>query len=300
MGRARFNKNFPHRGGPVASVSALSALPLAAKTQISDYSGNWNFGTTITHAGTGTVQVTDVADPNGSGVQVIQARVKNAYSSLSGGKRAEFQLYGPTDLNYVQLVPGHDYWFAGALMRKVGETFSSAATSNDDHLVFQTHSPVSGADTQPDIALHLQQTGGGLPASQWYFSVSYNTKAQSTWVSQGGSNPDTEATTKIYNESAPTPGQWMRFIIHYRPGYLSSHNPLVDLWVSKNGEAFRNVKTWTGFNTYNQTNPSYPRMGIYKWSTFFDDPITYYETRLYQQEGANLYNEAVAAFGALV
>jgi hypothetical protein len=294
MGRARFNKNFPHRGGPAASVSALSALPLPAKTQVSGYSGNWNFGTTITDSGTGTTQVTDLADPNGSGVQVIQTRVKAAYPDLAGtgSKRAEFAVYGPSDLNYFQLVPGHDYWLAGAVMRKTGETFANA-TSNDDHLVFQTHTPASG-DTQPDISLHLLHTGSGL-TNAWYFNVAYQTAV----VVNGSAT--TEASTKIYNENAPPAGQWMKFIVHYRPGYQSSHNPLVDLWVSINHETYRNVKTWTGFNTYNYTQASYPRFGIYKWSSFTggDDPITYYQTKLYGQEGTNLYNEAVQALAAL-
>jgi hypothetical protein len=288
MGRSRFNKNFPHRGGPVNTVTALTALPLPAKTQVSGYTGNWNFGTTITDSGTSTVQVQDVADPNGSGVQVVLTRVKNAYVTMQGGKRAEFAVYGPSDLDYYPLTPGHDYWLAFAVMRKSGETFSSAATANDDHLVFQTHCSESGADTQPDIALDMAHTASGY-IDKWRFKVSYRT----------ASSGNVTTATTIYNEAAPVADQWMKIIVHYRPGYLSSHNPLVDLWVSKNHEAYRNVVTWTGFNTYNYVQASYPRIGIYKWSTFYDDPITYYQTKLYCQEGANLYNEAVAALSAL-
>jgi hypothetical protein len=297
MGRSRFNKNFPHRGGPVNTVSSLTALTLPASTQVSGHTPGsttlWDFGTTFTDSGTGTTQVTDVADPNGSGVQVVQTRVKAAYPDLSGtnAKRAEFAVYGPGDATSVPLTPAHDYWIAFAVMRKSGETFTSAATANDDHLIFQTHTP-AGGDAQPDISVNMAHTANGH-IDNWRIKVSYQTAV----VVNGSAAP--EASTEIYAEAAPAAGQWMKVIIHYRPGYTSAHNPLVDVWVSKNHEAYRNVRTWTGFNTYNYTQASYPRIGIYKWTTFYNDPITYYQTKLFCQEGANLYNEAVAALAAL-
>jgi hypothetical protein len=165
-------------------------------------------------------------------------------------------------------------------------------TTDDAMLVFQTHTPAPGA-TQPDIALFFRGQ-----SKQMFWRVSYNTYPSNTWKYVGGTNPDYQATTTVATEAMPAAGVWTRFIVHYRPGFTSSHNPLVEIWRATPGTDYTKIVNHTGFNTYNSlSGPSYPRIGLYKWSSsaWNTNSLGFYLTPLHFGQGASLYDSAKAA-----
>jgi len=159
-------------------------------------------------------------------------------------------------------------------------------------LVFQTHTPAPGK-TNPDIALVMQ---GNRNEMNW--NVAYNTYPSDSWQSAGGPNADTESLTKVSVQSMPPPGTWTRFIIHYRPGYKTSHKPLLEVWQAGASGSYFKLFTYTGFNTYNSLyGSSYARIGPYRWSgsDWTTKSIAIYETPLFFGRGLNLFDAAVSA-----
>ena len=153
-------------------------------------------------------------------------------------------------------------------------------------------SPASGATT-PDISLNLKGS-----TKQLFWTVAYNTKPSNTWKYVGGSNPDTEKESDLYTGALFPAGQWYRAIVHYRPGYLASHLPKLEVWTLLDGGAWTQVVNSTGFNTYNSLDgPSYPRIGPYKWSdSAWGTPAqSFLFSPLYFGEGANLIDAAKAS-----
>lgn len=276
-------------GGSVApAAGALAAAPTPASTAVSGYSGQWN-GTTISTSG---AYMGRVADPNGSGRTVNLHRVTQGGASIWGGVRSE-QLWNNHDST--DLVPGKDIWMSFAVQRKADETFP-ASSSYDTHLVFQTHTPQSG-DTQPDIALFATGNGGGTMRWRVAYNTSGNVDGQG-WMS-------TEGNPWVSDADPIAPGQWHRYVVHYRPGYASSHNPLLRVWRAKPGGAYEQIVNHTGYNTYNTSRtgvgPSYPRIGLYKWtsSTWTSNSVAWYLTPLYFGTGADLLEAGKAALSGL-
>ena len=257
---------------------------------VSGYSGNWSGTSTITDS-SGNTLLAPVADPNGSGRTVNLSRILKSGAAIWGGVRSE-QVWN----NGTQLIPGHDYWMAFALMIKPGEAIPTVGGSDDDMLVFQTHTPAQGA-TNPDISLCLQ---GQTKSMRW--RSAYNSQPSNTWAYVGGSNPDTEAETTRYSEALPAAGVWTRFIIHYRPGYTSSQNPRFRVWRANAGADYVQLFDSTALNTYNSlSGPSYPRIGPYKWSssTWNSSSQAFYQTPLYFGEGSDLLSAAKASLAGL-
>ena len=187
--------------------------------------------------------------------------------------------------------PGVDTWLAFAVMRKPGETFPTSWSGST--LVAQAHSAESGA-TGPVYAMYL--TGQAYTPNSIFWRASYNSNAPSTWKSHGGSNPDRYDTPILHTEPIMPAGVWYRYILHYRAGYLTSHNPIFEVWRAKPGGSYEKLFTYTGLNAYNGRN-GYPRLGPYKWDTNWagQSSVAYYETPLYYGRGANLFNNAAAA-----
>ena len=100
----------------------------------------------------------------------------------------------------------------------------------------------------------------------------------------------------IHREPLPPEGEWYRYILHYRAGYLASQNPLIEVWRAKPGGQFQLLVTHTGPNTYNG-GAAYPRIGPYKWDADWhgQNSLAFYETPLFYGRGANLFQEAAAS-----
>jgi hypothetical protein len=262
---------------------------MPATLVVSGASGSWS-GTTTIKDSSGNTLLAPVADPNGSGRTVNLTRILRGGSSIVDGVRSE-QAWTNT-----QLVPGRDYWMAFAVMIKPGEEIPTVGGSDDEMLVFQTHTPAQGA-TNPDISLCFQ---GQTKSLRW--RSAYNTKPSNTWSYNGGSNPDTEAETTRYSEALPAPGVWTRFVIHYRPGYTTAQNPRLRVWRATAGGSYAQLFDSTAFNTYNSlAGPSYPRIGPYKWSdsTWNSSSQAFYMSPLYFGEGSDLLESAKASLNGL-
>lgn len=277
-----------------AAAQALDPADYPANNIVSGFSGTYDGVTalndgTLIHLGPATV----------GGVACDIRRIKQSFPLIAGGRRSENSW---PDIEKYKLYPGRDFWMALAFQIKSDEALP-ADTLDDSMLCFQTHSPMSGS-TQPDIGLFLTRQTNLLK-----FRSAYQTNPPDA---QG--NATTQATITQYTETIPSPGVWVRVIVHMRPGYRASHNPLLELWISVNGAAWskKTLAQPTQFNTYNcELNGvpkdywvSYPRIGLYKWSDSNwatpANPIAFYTSRLYFGEGADLLARAQAALAAFV
>lgn len=281
-------------------VASLDPAPLPTWTAISGYKGWWDGQATIRGADN-IERLAPVLDPSGSGRSVYLMRIMRGDPKIYGGQRAEL-LWHSRDA--YKLVPGRDIWMAFAVMRKPGEAQESSrafGTTNwndpyDELLVFQTHTPQAGA-TQPDIALFYNSQGN---YAGW--RVAYNTSG--TVDSKGWMS--TEGNPWVHKEELPAPGVWYRYVVHYRPGYLAAHGPLLEVWRAKPGEAFDKIATHVGFNTYNTgktgAGPSYPRIGPYggAGTAVWPRPsYAFYMSPLYFGVGADLFERGKAALEGL-
>ena len=67
---------------------------------------------------------------------------------------------------------------------------------------------------------------------------------------------NTEGNPWVHQEALPTPGVWYRYVVHYRPGYLSSHNPLLEIWRAKPGAAFEKMSDEEAFFAVDNSIPA--------------------------------------------
>jgi len=261
-------------------------------------SPNYNDGDTITGTG-GAIRLNRVVDPGGSGKLVYTHRILRVdWQKDVITTRAEKLWIDVYPLPGYYMFPGTDYWMAFAVRPISGEyPTSNGGQSDNDMLVFQTHSESTGA-TQPDIALFHD-----IGRNQAYIQRSWSAAAQAT-TPQGTSND--------WVGAYPTLDVWASYIIHYRPGFTTAHAPAFEVWRrATTGGAYTKIITKTAntdFNTYNWVTPgsggtTYPRIGIYKWSgtnwTSGVTNIAAYMSTLYWGQGANLYSEAEAALAGL-
>ena len=271
------------------SSTPLSVAPTPVPTAVSGSSAQWDGRTAIVV--NGVQMMAPVADPSGSGRTVNLHRITQGGASISGGVRSEQLWIGKAAQ---ALTPGKDIWMSFAVQRKADETFGSS-TGDDAHLVFQTHTPQPG-DTQPDIALVASGQSGTMG---WH--VAYNTSG--TVDGQGWMS--TEGKSWVHKEALPAPGVWYRYVVHYRPGYVSSHSPLLEVWRAKPGGAYEKIVNHTGFNTYNTSatgaGASYPRIGLYKYSgsVWTTSSVAWYLTPLYFGTGADLLEAGKASLAGL-
>lgn len=230
-----------------------------------------------------------ITDSTVNGTAVATHRITKSGALIWGGTRAERAWTSQS------LKPGADYWWSFAVQMKPGESVPTSTGVDDDMLVMQTHTPAQGA-TSPDLSLMYRGQDNTI---RW--GVAYNTKPSNTWQYVGGSNPDTEGRGEFAKETMPKPGVWTRFVVHYRPGYLTSHKPKFEVWRATAGADFTQTVSTTMLNTYNSlSGPSYPRIGPYKWtdSIWKSDAISFVMTPLYFGEGTDLLEPAKAAVAA--
>jgi len=186
------------------------------------------------------------------------------------------------------LKPGGEYWLAFAFRPKAGEwPTQQAGLTDDGFLVFQTHSESNG-DTQPPIALDMD-TGTGV--MRW--RTSWGTGPQAT----------TQTGVTIHNKQPlPPVDVWRKYVVHIKPGWLASQEPLTEVWESIGSGPFVKLFSSTAPNDYNWDTGTYPRVGIYKWAgtnwPATTPSIACYLSTLYMGQGANLFEAAAAAVAA--
>lgn len=271
------------------TVKALAAAPVPVPTAVSGSRDAWDGKAAIRVGGVDWMKA--VPDPGGSGRIVNLHRIVKGGASIVGGVRSE-QLW--IDKPEQALTPGKDIWMAFAVQRKADETFDASAIY-DDHLVFQTHTPQAG-NTQPDIALFASGQRGMLG-----WRVAYNTSGSVDAKGWMG----TEGNPWVHKEPLPPPGQWYRYVVHYRPGYTDAHKPRLRVWRATPRKPYEQIVDHDGYNTYNTSKTgagaSYPRIGLYKWSSslWTTDSVAWYLTPLYFGTGPDLLEAGKAALAGL-
>lgn len=230
-----------------------------------------------------------VLGPNGDGR--ARYRLINGSPLIAGGVRAESLWFSET------LVPGESVCFGWDLKFDLLAEYPAASTGDDQFLVMQSHTPLSG-NTQPDIACFVARQDNQI---KW--RIAGNDAApvsgtQTTKTPQPG----------YFGAQTLAQGRRYRFAIEMVPGYLSSHGPRIDIWIRND-----NATSWTKLvdnyttlpNTYNggggSSNLSYFRIGWYKWvdSVWNNASISGVMSPLFLVRGAGQIARVQAALDAL-
>jgi hypothetical protein len=188
-----------------------------------------------------------------------------------------------------------DHWLAFAILGKSGEWPTTQGPSSDESILFfQTHSQTLGL-SYPDVAIAQKPCAGTNSTT-----CSYSWAATNNGAVEG----------EIFGVMGGLVGvtSWSKYIIHFRPGYLSAHSPRLEVWEALNGGAYVKRVDSTHINTYNTDvngangECSYPRIGFYHFDNEWDSNFaTYaaYMTTLYHGIGASLYSQAEASLSGL-
>jgi hypothetical protein len=282
--------NPPPPPPPTSCVSGVSPLAqlqyIDAASSVDGGASGYTGSTPLTW--NGNVMLGPVLDPNGSGRTVNIHRIMQAAPYGWGTTHRSELLWFGTDFP-----PGADTWQSFAVMRKPGESFP--VSQSDNMLVMQSHTPESG-NTGPPYALIFDPVGNTIG-----WDISWNPNPPNTWNYVGGPNPDRyDLRPRAGLEPMMPEGVWYRYILHYRAGYLTSQNPLMEVWRAKPGQAFEKIVNYTGINAYNGAN-GYARIGVYKWDTDWggSPSLAFYETPLYFGRGVNLFDQAAASLCGL-
>ena len=224
--------------------------------------------------------MTQAQAPNGS-VRIMNLQRMRSSDPLDwGGQRCEIFYEN-------QLVTGHSFWGSFAAAQKADEPAGSG-----EMVVMQTHTPAQG-DTNPPFALVASDS-----VMKWNVSYQSNPQVDSKGWLYAAEN------RTVHSEPGPAPGVIWRYVWHYVPSYLSSPQPLFEVWRAKPGAVYEKLITWTGPNDYNTAaSPgvgyTYPRIGPYKWSSWSVPSIAWYLTPIYFGEGADLLEAAKASLAGL-
>lgn len=238
----------------------------------------------------GVSRLVQVEDPGGSRRTTYLHRTLKADAAIgSNGKstktvRSEKQyIYQPD--SFFPLF--QDHWFTFAIRTKGDEypTTNDGNVPNNIHLVWQTHSQTAGS-TQPPMSLQHD-----IGHNKRFWRRAWNTKPNNTWQVNGGPNPDTEAYADYPIGAFPQPDVWHKYIVHFRPGYLTSHEPCMHVWEAVGNDTYTKIVTSTAntdFNEYNCPEQSYNRIGIYKWAGTFwhngKDSVAVYGTEIWSAQ----------------
>lgn len=266
-------------------------------------SGDWDGSSTIRSSYDNMITLGKTTDPQ-SGVACDIHQIASNYSlnPSYGGARSEVAWDHDPGL---VLVPGNEYWMAfGSYIVN-----STNVTADSEFIIMQAHTRLYG-DTTPDISFSYWPFYGIFTIGTAYSTANpvysssfggYTPSGSNNYVPIYGSDNGSGQTQPI-----PQYNTWTKFILQKIPGWKSSHNPLMNVWMSKNGAPYVQVANYTGFNTYNITGSglldSYARKGIYYFQTSDSSQwpmpsplLTSYMSPLYFQQGSGLYNNAVAA-----
>lgn len=193
-------------------------------------------------------------------------RTKQGDPKNWSGNRSEFGWSGKMAMN-----PGNDYWFAFA--------FKPLTWGGGRQIFWQIHQDSGYAPTGcTGPTLEIQLANGAL-------QINSVTGSSSSWTCNSLLNS---------TAAAPAIGQWSKFVVHFRPGYLASQSPKTEVW--KDGVL---VYSSTNINTQPEAN-DYAKVGIYKWDDSWagvDQRAAYYSP-MYFGTGADLKANAEAALAA--
>lgn len=276
-------------GSGGVTVPPLPELGFPVPLEVAPHAGqSYDGASTITLDGSARLE--RVPDPNGSGRNVFLRRIVR--SDHAGGTvscRNEFVWNDAGPMPHI--LPGDEVWGAFAFMPKGDEWVTASATTDNDMLVFQSHSESNGP-TQPDIALFVDR---GL--DRMYWQRSWSAAPQATTP---------VGTSKDWIFEYPAAGIWHKFVFRWKLGFDSSHAPATQVWYKKGDlpwELVVDKTASTDFNTYNWDTGSYLRIGFYKWSgtewAVGSPTIAMYETTLYAERGSDLLERAEQSLAGL-
>jgi len=200
-------------------------------------------------------------------VQALSAgylmRTVNGDTKVWSSNRSEFSWSGQQNLQ-----KGVDYWYAFAV-----EPVEYDPTGRQIFFQLQMANNIGGCGGP---TLEFQMANGVVVVNK---NVGVTTLTCSTVAS---------------NLGAVTVGQWSKWVVHVRPGYDASQNPLLEVW--RDG-----VKVLTHTDITSSPNSNdYAKVGIYKWDNTWgsvNSRATNYSP-LYFGQGVDLKANADASIAA--
>ena len=257
-------------------ISALSAMPFPVPLELQP-NGSQSYAGSATVTVASTVRLEKVTDtPSGRSDIYRRTILRADHNNGSNNCRNEFiwNSTGP----YPNLFPGDDIVQAFAFKPRSGFWPTTTSSTDNDMAVFQTHSESNG-DTQPDLAIMVD-----IGRNRMYFQRSWSAASQA--LTPQGVSVD-------WISAMPALDVWHKFVIRWKLGYLTSHNPRLEVYYKAANGAWNKIIekiASTDFNTYNWNTGSYLRIGFYKWSgttwTSGLTSISMDQTNLYAENGA--------------
>lgn len=258
---------------PVTGVAKLTKFPILA-WEANTTSSTMASDLTLPALGAdGAVAFnTNVADPAGGAQRVNFHRVRPGYAVRVGGHRSEHQMVGGV------MAQDRSYWIAFAVY--VPASWGTSGPSGDRQTFWQVHAQ---NDLSPPVSLLFN---GETNRLYWY----HFDAAQRDEI--------------IHTEPAAMPrDQWIKYVVHYQKSFAGS--PAFEVWrgFGSGNVSYTKIldrKVPFGFDLPGK--PDWIKQGIYKWTMGAygsSTDRTIYTYGEFLQEGANLYDNAVASLADL-
>jgi len=247
------------------TTSSASLLPKLAATnwEGNGYDGSYS-GQTITGSD-GLARVQTLSDGS------YLMRTVNGDVKTWSSNRSEFSWSGQQNLQ-----KGVDYWYAFAFKPMEWEPDSGGGRQ----IFWQLQQvPDSGASGCTGPTLEFQAAGDA-------FVINKNTSTGGAFTCE---------TVSSAANTVPAVGKWTKFVVHFRPGYLASQNPILEVW--RDGVK---IITHTAINSSPNSKGEYSKMGVYKWDNTWGSTNSRAAnySPLYFGQGADLKANADAAVAA--
>lgn len=244
--------------------------------------GYGNGGTTLANSAYATITrggVVRFGKTTDGGAVVLRHEIRSGDPLRNSGNRSELSYDG------VKIVHGVDNWFAFAIKLDADWVQSKSGGNGDRNSLWQVHQDSSVSSGSNPFGLQWRGTTAG---AELVWTQTLNGTQVSSWAIE-----------------AAAPGQWMKWIVHYRSGPDASYSPLLEIWRATGSGAFTKIKPLISPNTPwgepQKGTTDWTKIGIYKWTYTVYGSVPkrgMYSSGLYTGKGANLYDNAQAALAA--
>lgn len=250
-----------------ASVAVAGVTPLARKVPVVwdglNQGQSWNDANPPTILGPdGQPRVQKNADGTYTFI------TKNGDPNDFGYNRSEFSWSGVDNIR-----PANDYWFAFAVKPEIWTTDGGAQG------FFQIHQTDDAGESDDGPTLLLYTYLNTLVVSN-------------AWQPTAIATPNQRYPALTGDATCPPTGVYTRFVIHYRPGFLSSHLPRLEIW--RNGNQILND---SALNCSNNVAADWNKQGVYKFGPAYGSNNTRQirQSPIYFGVGTNLKANADAS-----
>lgn len=235
---------------------------------------------TSSYAGVPTVTrggVVRLGPASSGALAMLRHEVRAGDPLRNGGNRAELSY------DAMQIQHGVDYWMAFAIKLDADWSAANSGGSGDRQSLAQTHQQNSEASL----------TNGGPWGVQWVGSAGREIQVFTL-------GPSNSPVTRFV--AAAAPGQWQRYLVHYRSGVTSSQAPVLEMWLATGSADYVKLSDLAPGSLYGdpaqKETRDWAKVGIYKWtSNSYGSTVKrgMYSSGLFFGQGVDLRAQAAAS-----